>query len=398
MPMRPLPTWGTAKTLHLARMGIRAAHAALINVACLLAASGARADDPQSAVEFALLVDDTGMAGTGANAGATTVAMSAADASVVGVGTADVPIGYVNKKDPWIDRAHNGVFNTVWRTAMRMDQWFGSTYDENAYMRTSGSIAPALLWDEFKGFQPRLRFQVDVPLPQLDERFHAFIGRVNRDEYISEERPGSGAFARQYGTVADDDETLLGLRYRSPRQGGYFDADAGLRITTPLDPFVKSSYNFNRGSSESTLISFREIAFWQNTEKFGVTSRVDIEKIMNDVWMLRGTVSGTLSERSKGVKGYTALMLLRGLPDRKAVAAELFSEHEMDNEVPLQNYGIKLAYRRSITRDWLVLETRVSLTWPKEFAYQEREATLGVGVGLEMFFGTDEFLARPVTF
>ena len=25
------------------------------------------------------------------------------------------------------------------------------------------------LWDEFNGFKPRLRFQVDVPLPQLNE-------------------------------------------------------------------------------------------------------------------------------------------------------------------------------------------------------------------------------------
>ena len=96
-------------------------------------------------------------------------------------------------------------------------------------METSGSIAPALLYDQFDGFQPKLRFQVDVPLPQLNERFHAFIGRVNRDEYVTERSPGSGAFARQYGPVQDD-ETLFGIRYREPKQGGRFEADAGLRF------------------------------------------------------------------------------------------------------------------------------------------------------------------------
>src|SRR5689334_22894160 len=79
-------------------------------------------------------------------------------------------------KSPWIDRAHNGMFNAVWRSAMRMDQWFGSKASEAAYLQTSGSIAPALLYDQFDGFQPKMRFQVDVPLPQLNERFHAFIG------------------------------------------------------------------------------------------------------------------------------------------------------------------------------------------------------------------------------
>jgi hypothetical protein len=339
--------------------------------------------------------DDVGPA---ADVGFSALAMTAEDAAIVGVGTASVPGGYVNKKDPWIDRAHQGVFNAVWRSAMRMDHLFGGGNDDAAYMQTTGSIAPALLYDEFDGFQPRLRFQVDVPLPQINERFHAFIGRVNPDEYVTERRPGSGAFARQYGGPAEEDDTLFGIRYRDPKDGGHWDADAGLRIRSPLDPFVKGSYRFDRGSSERTLVSFRETAFWQNSEKFGFTSRVDVERILREVYLLRWTTSATISERSDGVKGYMSLIAMRGLPDRRAVAAELFTEGEMDADVPLGNYGLKLAYRRSVSRDWLVLETRLSLTFPKDFPTQEREPIWGIGVGLEMFFGTDEFLARPVTF
>jgi len=342
----------------------------------------ARADDAPS-------LDDVSLA---------PLVMTSEDSALVGVGTASVPGGYVNKKDPWIDRVHQGMFNAVWRSAMRMDHLFGGGTDEAAYMETTGSLAPALLYDEFDGFQPRVRFQGDVPLPQINERFHAFIGRVNRDEYVTERRPGSGAFARQYGGIAGEGETLFGIRYRDPKDGGHFDADAGLRLTSPLDPFVKGSYRFDKGSSESTLVSFRETAFWQNSEKAGFTSRVDVERILREVWLLRWTTSATISQRSEGVKGYMSLITMRGLPGRRAVAAELFSEGEHDADVPLGNYGVKLAYRRSVSRDWLVLETRVSLTWPKDLPEQERKATWGVGVGLEMFFGTDEFLARPVTF
>jgi hypothetical protein len=329
--------------------------------------------------------------------GCSASALADDETTVTGVGTATVPMGYENERAPWIDRAHQGVFNAVWRSAMRMDQWFGESADEAAYMETSGSIAPALLYDEYDGFQPRLRFQVDVPLPQINERFHAFIGRVNRDEYVTEREPGSGAFARQYGPV-EDDETLLGIRYREPRQGGQFEADAGIRLRTPLDPFVKGSYRFHHGSSESTLFSLRETVFWQNSEKFGLTSRFDVERVVQDVWLLRGTVSGTFSQRTEGVRGYAALNAIRGLPKRRAICAELFSQGEFDADVPLGDYGVKLAYRRSVSRDWLVLETRISLTFPKEYRWEVREATFGVGIGLEMFFGTDDFLARPVTF
>lgn len=323
--------------------------------------------------------------------------MSAEDDAIVGVGTADVPIGYVNVKDPWIDRMHRNTFNAIWRSAMHVDQWFGATADEPAYMETQGSIAPSLLYDEFDGFQPRLRFHVEVPLPQLNGRFQAFLGRVNPDEYVTERRPQSGAFPRQYGPV-EEDATFLGIRYRQPRQGSHFEANAGLRIRSPLDPFVKASYLFISGDTEHTMVRFRETAFWENSEKLGFTSSVDIERVLQDAWLLRWAMSGTISQRTEGVRGYTAFTVLRGLPNRQALAAELFSAGELDADVPIGDFGLKLAYRRSIVRDWLVLETRVSLTFPKDLPEQTREATWGVGVGLEMFFGTSEFLARPVTF
>src|SRR5688572_2209368 len=262
-----------------------------------------------------------------ATSGASADDVAPADDEEIGTGTATVPMGYVNVRDPWIDRAHQGVFNAVWRSGMRMDQWFGSTADESAYMEATGSIAPALLYDEFDGFQPRFRFQVDLPLPRISEKFHAFIGRVNQDEYVTERRPGSGAFARQYGPVQEDD-TVFGIRYRQPKQGGRFEADAGLRIASPLDPFVKGSWRFDKGASETTLFSLRETVFWQNSEKFGLTSRADVERVFTNMWLLRGTVSGTFSERTEGVRGYAAFTAIRGLPERRAIGAELFSEGE----------------------------------------------------------------------
>jgi hypothetical protein len=301
------------------------------------------------------------------------------------------------ERTAFIDRAHYALWKTVWRSAMRMDRKFGSTADESLYQQTSGSLAPALLWDRFDGVKPRLRFEVDVPLPHLNERLHAFIGRVNRDEYVTERSPASGAFARQYGPV-EEDETLFGIRYREPRQGGHFEADAGLRIRSPLDPFVKGSWRFARGTSEKTMYTFRETVFWQNSEKFGLTSRIDVERIIRDTWLLRWTGSGTFSERTEGVKGYTGITLMRGLPRRRAIAAEVFTTGEFDAPVPTENYGVKLAYRRSVARDWLVLETRVSCTFPREEITQDRITNWGIGIGFEMFFGTNEFLARPVTF
>ena len=129
-----------------------------------------------------------------------------------------------------------------------------------------------------------------------------------------------------------------------------------------------------------------------------VITRADIERIFKNSWLLRWTGSGTISQETEGVRGYTALTLMRGLAKRRAIAAEAFTTGEFDAPVPTENYGVKFAYRRSITRDWLVMETRLSCTFPREELTQQRITNWGIGIGFEMYFGTGEFLARPVTF
>jgi hypothetical protein len=301
--------------------------------------------------------------------------------------------------DEWLDRTQQGVHDIVWRSARRVDRWFGSDYPASSYQGASGSIAPAILWDEYDGFKPKIRFRVDVPLPQLNERFNAFVGRVDRDEYVTERTQRSGAFQRQYGEIGEE-QTLAGIVYRTPpRQGGRFDAGAGVRLRFPVDPYLKGSWVFERGNSMSGLMSFRQTIFWQNSQRSGFTSRVDLEKLFaEELWLVRWTTSGSISEMSEGVYGYSAITALRGLAERRALAFELFVDGETDAEVPLHEYGFKAAYRQSVARDWLIMEIRSSLTWPKEEREESRTPSWGVGIGFEMFFGTDEFLARPMTF
>lgn len=301
-------------------------------------------------------------------------------------------------REPWIDRAHQSLYWGVWRSAMAIDRLFGSDAGVAEYQDVAGSIAPALLWDEFEGFQPKLRFRAKLPLPQFDERFDAFIGRVNRDEYVTEREQESGAFANQRGAPVEDDETLVGIRFAEPRLRDRFDASGGVRVGTPLDPYVKGSYRHRVGELDTALLSLRETAFWQNSEGFGFTSRAEVARILDDKWLARWTVSGTISQESEGVRGYTGLSVLREFPGRRAAIAEIFANGEWDADVPLRDYGMKVAYRTRVVRDWLVLEVRTSISWPREELDAPREASWGLGVGLEVFFGTEEFESRPVTF
>jgi hypothetical protein len=305
----------------------------------------------------------------------------------------------VPRTDHWLDRGHASVHEFLWRTSMRVDGWFGAEMPESIYANnTQGSITPIVLWDEFNGFSQKFRFRMKMPLPHLDERYNAFIGTFSRDEFVTERDQASGAIPRQRsGGTIDEDQTLLGIQYRE-REGGRFEADAGIRIRFPIDPFVKAGYRFEHRTGNDFLISLRETGFWQNSEGFGLTSRLDVERPLDIDALIRWTASATISQESEGVRGYSALTVYKDIGRERSIAGQIFTAGEFDAAVPLGEYGIRVAYRRKVLRDWLVLELRPSVTWPKDDPLQPRKASWGFGVGLEMSFGDSRFQARPVTF
>ncbi|MGH8261801.1 MAG: hypothetical protein ACREUG_19145 [Steroidobacteraceae bacterium] len=300
----------------------------------------------------------------------------------------------------WLDEVHDFVYNAVWRSAMQVDRWFGSEEPDVSYEQASGSVAPALLYDRHDGFRPQLRFIGDVPLPQLSQSFHAFIGRLNPEEFISESQAASGAFANPYAQYRQD-ETLLGIQYYEPqRQGAQWDAGVGMPVTlSRFDPYVKGGYLYQRGEPDRGVFEWRQDLFYQDSQGgFGVTTRLDVQRLVSEGLLLAWTGSTTYAQRSYGWRSYSTLAAYWAFPNRRALVAELDVDGATQAAVPLHDYGWKLAYRRSILRDWLVLEVRTSLDWPKDYPQQPREPSWGLGIGFEMMFGTDVFLARPVTF
>ena len=306
----------------------------------------------------------------------------------------------VPEKHLWLDDVHDFIYDAVWRSAMHVDRLFGSEVPDVAYEQASGSIAPALLYDKYYGWRTLLRFIGNVPLPQLSERFSAFIGRLNPQEFVSESQAPSGAFPNPYAQYPQD-ETLLGIQYYQPqRQGGQWDAGAGLPVSVSrFDPYVKGGYIYLLGNQERGVLSWRQDAFYQDSQGgFGVTSRLDLQRLLSESLLVTWTGSTTFAQRSYGWRSYSTLDAYIAFPRRRALIAELEVDGSSQAAVRLHNYGWKLAYRRGILRDWLVLEVRTSLNFPQDYAYQERRPSWGLGIGFEMTFGSDVFLARPITF
>ncbi len=288
----------------------------------------------------------------------------------------------------WIDRMQASLYRSMCMTAARFDGFFGNARFDDEYQATHGSLAVGALWDERDHFDESVRFRVNMQLPQMGDRLSAFVGKVDRDEFVTEQRDDFDALPRQFGRQADD-EVLLGVGYSQPgRRGGRFDVSVGTRLAAPSEPYAKGTYRIAVPLLERNLLRLRETVFWEDSERLGATTRFDLERLIAEDFLARWTASATISQESEGVRWFSHLTLFQNLGSGRAISYQLGMTAESDREVPVTDYGLRLIYRRSIfDRDWLFLELRANVTWPRESLLERREPVLGAGVAVEMMFG-----------
>jgi hypothetical protein len=287
-----------------------------------------------------------------------------------------------------LERMRRRLTVTTCASSAWLDSLGGNQFRYDQYRATYGTISAGGLWSDYDGFDPRLRFRVRLQLPQWDERISAFAGRVGTDDYISDTEGDFEALpTRQFGTL-EDEAVLVGLGYSSPeRTGNDFDVGVGVRVDLPLDPYARARYEVVRAFGEHYVFTARETVFWQNSEGFGTTTRFYLDRGISDTLLLRWTNLGKYTEETVGLEWYTQLTLFQSLNERTGLAWQLQTEGETDNEVQLTRHSARLILRRQLTWDWLFLEVRGGVSWPRRKVIEERKASPEVGIALEMQFG-----------
>ena len=288
----------------------------------------------------------------------------------------------------WIDRMQAALYRSTCSTAVWFDGFFGSARFDDEYQATHGSLSVGALWDERDHWDPSVRFRLRLNLPQMSDRFSAFVGKVDADEFVTERRDDFDTLPRQFGGEVDD-KVLFGLGYNQPRRyGGHFDVSVGTTLDLPTEPYAKGTYRVALPLLERSLLRLRETAFWEESEGLGATTRFDLERLLTDDFLVRWSGSATFTQETDGVRWFSQVTLYQNLHEGRAFSYQVGIAAESDSEVPITDYGLRVIYRRSIFgREWLFLELRSNITWPRENLIERREANLGAGVALEMMFG-----------
>jgi hypothetical protein len=295
-----------------------------------------------------------------------------------------------------LQRVRRSLTVTACASSAWLDGLFGDQIHYDDYHATYGTVTAGGLWSDYDGFDPRLRFRARLQLPQWDERISAFAGRVGEDDYVSDTEGDFDALpTRQFGTL-EDESVLLGLGYSSPkRTGNDFDAGVGVRVDVPLDPYARARYEVVRSFADRYVFSARETVFWQNTEGFGTTTRVNIDRIISDRFLLRWSNLGKYTEETIGMEWYTQVTLFQSVGQRTGLAWQAQMEGATDNEVQITRNAARLILRRQLTPEWLILELRGGVSWPRRKLSEDRDPSPEVGIAFEMQFGQKRDRVRP---
>jgi hypothetical protein len=288
----------------------------------------------------------------------------------------------------WIDRMQRGVYSGVCGSAAWFDGLFGTPrYDQDSE-ETFGRLGLFETFDRRDKLDTRLRLRARFALPNVQRRLKLTFGRGDEQSLV-EERPADTETPQpQSFQSVNDDAWLLGLGYS--KQGGLengFDFGIGMRLNTPVDPYVKATYRHNFIFTGDTMLRFRETPFWRDSRGFGATTQVSLDHLATNNVLLRWNNAATVAEDTEGMEWGTSTTVFHSLGRRRAIAYTALLSGETLAEVPVQNYGVEARYRQNVFREWLFMELSARLTWPRETLEEEREINPGVGIGFEMYFG-----------
>ncbi len=292
--------------------------------------------------------------------------------------------------EPPVDAVQEKIRAGIHEGSCRSVRWFDGLFGEEQDFpeeTLGGKLSTGFAWNQYEGFKPRLRFRLQAQLPNMSERWDAFFGRVDEENYIAGSETYQDSAFRQ-GISDEEDEWLFGLGYKGRgKRKSPLDFTVGIRLGTPPRVYARGRYSKLFPLSPTADLRFQQSLFWRDGLGWGTTSRLDSISQFRTNDVLRWEAIGRWTEETEGVKWLVANTWFHQLSKRRGISLRTFVRGETKADVALQEYGFEFNWRRELTREWLFINLGPTLTWPREKLEEKREASLGFALLFELYFG-----------
>lgn len=276
----------------------------------------------------------------------------------------------------------------VCTASMWFDGLFGDRYYVSESRKVNGTVELSENYSQFYGNKVRLRFDAQVPLPNLDRHLSAFIGRDDEDDFI-QDRFENSTLRNNFPKVDDHEKVFAGLGYSLPSSKRFAtNFRAGVRGIAHPEAFVQGRARYNVYADDNDLVNIRATPFYTTTDRFGVTTGADYSHVLNKKMLIRFGNVGTWSQTTAGLDWRSTLTVYQALLRiRSGLAYELFVRGETDDDVPLHEYGFQTTFRHPMFGGKLYGEWVLGYSFPREDRDDHRDGSYLVGVAVQMPFG-----------
>ena len=273
----------------------------------------------------------------------------------------------------WLDESHAYLTRKADSLAVWADAFFGEPRDDLESPSSRLRVRFESGWDESDHWQFDARVRGKLYLPALSKRLSlVFEG--------ADDAQGENF---ESASLATDEGDSVSLQYN-------FSEDAQSRVDFILGvksgPQVKTGarYRFQKPVADNTLLRFTEELFWVGGDGFGTLSRLDFDHRLGEGKLLRWSNRVLYSEDSDGVEWGSRLSLRQRLNQRTAMRYFVATSGETEPKQLNRGYGLGVAWRRQMFREWLFVEVEPSYFWERKRIDVEREGVFALLFRLEV--------------
>ncbi len=266
------------------------------------------------------------------------------------------------------DESHARLERSILHQEIRLDDFFGRRHSQpesnTSYLLHWYS---SLRMQQGGGLLPGSTLRASFDLSHINERLRLAIAGQDKPEPLAPslpEDPGSPGFDRTF-QGARLLNTELRYQFIHSDETDLF-LGAGVKLALPPQVFARASYQYVYRISEVSLLRFGETVFARTPDGEGETTEFSLERLLNPRTILRCANSGTVSREIKGVEWGSEFSLIRELSTRSAVTVTAGAYGNTSLNDWMNNYLLRVRYRRNFLRSWLFYELEPEMSWPRQ--------------------------------
>lgn len=291
-----------------------------------------------------------------------------------------------DRTDPGVaalDRPHAAMSSLVEGFLQRADALFSGpgSYDAptGSYVVLGGKATLRRERDGGSELSPITRAK--IRLPGTERRLELLIERGIAGTTSSDAERDAQAAA---GQVAPDNNAYLALRaLAADTLKLQLTADVGVRVRSSPYLFVRL-HAYRLFSAGAWQIPVAETLLWKHDEGFSAATQLGFARDLAPAVALGFASNATWRENLGGFNLSQTASLAWRIDERSLAALQLGAYGTSVPELHDTAYSVAVSYRRKMYKDWLVLELRPEVVYPRD---RDFRAVPFLVVQLEAYFG-----------